>query len=250
MLKNLQARLRQYFNWELPGVQAGFRKGCETRYQIANIRWIIEKTREFPKTCTSASLTRLEPLTVWNTTNSGKLLKRCEYQTTLPTSWETCMRVKKQELEPYMKQLTGSKLRKEYNEAIYCNPVCLTYMQSTSWEMLDWMKHKPESRFPGEINLRYADDTTLPYGRKRRGTKEPLNESERGEWRSQLLVGLTFNIQKTKIMVPGSITSWQMGKQRKQWQTLFFGAPKLLQMVTSAMKLKDACSLEGKLLST
>ena len=120
MLKILQARLQQYFNWELPDVQAGFRKGCETRSQIANIHWIIEKTRKFPKTSTSASLTRLNPLTVWNTTNSGKLLKRCEYQTTLPTSWETCMRVKKQESEPYVKQLTGSKLRKEYNEAIYC----------------------------------------------------------------------------------------------------------------------------------
>ena len=185
MLKNLQARLRQYFNWELPGVQAGFRKGCETRYQIANIRWIIEKTREFPKTCTSASLTRLEPLTVWNTTNSGKLLKRCEYQTTLPTSWETCMRVKKQELEPYMKQLTGSKLRKEYNEAIYCNPVCLTYMQSTSWEMLGWMSYKVELRLPGEISTASDMLMTLLNGRNQRGTKELLDEGER-EWKSWL----------------------------------------------------------------
>ena len=86
MLKIIQARLQQYVNQELPDVQAGFRKGCETRSQIANIHWIIEKTRKFPKTSTSASLTRLNPLTVWNTTNSGKLLKRCEYQTTLPTS--------------------------------------------------------------------------------------------------------------------------------------------------------------------
>ena len=146
MLKNLQARLRQYFNWELPGVQAGFRKGCETRYQIANIRWIIEKTREFPKTCTSASLTRLEPLTVWNTTNSGKLLKRCEYQTTLPTSWETCMRVKKQQLEPCMEQLIGSRLRKEYDRDVYCHPLCFIYIMSTSWETPGWTSYKLESR--------------------------------------------------------------------------------------------------------
>ena len=61
-------------------------------------------------------------------------------------------------------------------------------------------------------------------------------------------VGLKLNIQKTKIMASGPITSWEMmGKQWKQCQTLFFGAPKLLQMVTAAMKLKDTYSLEGKL---
>ena len=64
--------------------------------------------------------------------------------------------------------------------------------------------------------------------------------------------GLKFNIHKTKIMVSGPITSWQMkmGKQWKQWQTLFWGAPKSLQMVIAAMKLKDACSLEEKLWPT
>ena len=60
-------------------------------------------------------------------------------------------------------------------------------------------------------------------------------------------VGLKLHIQKTKIMVSCPITSWEMGKQWKQWQTLFFGAPKSLQMVIAAMKLKDAYSLEGKL---
>ena len=63
--------------------------------------------------------------------------------------------------------------------------------------------------------------------------------------------GLKLNMQKTKIMASGPITSWeQMGKQWKQWQTLFFGAPESLQMVTAAMKLKDACSLKEKLWST
>ena len=61
-------------------------------------------------------------------------------------------------------------------------------------------------------------------------------------------VGLKLNIQKTKIMASGPITSWQIdGEQWKQWQTSFFGAPKSLQMVTAAMKLKDACSLEENL---
>ena len=60
-----------------------------------------------------------------------------------------------------MEQQTGSKLGKEYVKAVYCHPAYLPYMQSTSWETLDWMKHKLESRLPGENNLRYADDTTL-----------------------------------------------------------------------------------------
>ena len=92
-------------------------------------------------------------------------------------------------------------------------------------------------------NLRYADDTTL------------MAESEE-ELKSLLIkvkedsekVGLKLNIQKIKIMASGFITSWQItGKQWKQWQALFLGAPKLLYMVTTAMKLKDACSFEEKL---
>ena len=80
MHKILQARLQQYVNRELPDVQAGFRKGRGTGDQIANIRWTIEKAREFQKTSTSASLTTLKPLTLWITTNSGKFLKRWQYQ--------------------------------------------------------------------------------------------------------------------------------------------------------------------------
>ena len=69
MLKILQASLQQYVNRELPDVQAGFRKGRETRDQIANIHWIIKKAREFQKKSTSALLTMPKPLTVWITTN-------------------------------------------------------------------------------------------------------------------------------------------------------------------------------------
>ena len=84
MLKSLQARLQQYVNVEIPDAQAGFRKGRETRDQIANLRWIKEKAREFQKKTVSASLTMLKPLTVCITTNCGKFLKRWEYRTTLP----------------------------------------------------------------------------------------------------------------------------------------------------------------------
>ena len=82
MLKIVQARLQQYVNRELPDVQAGFRKGRRIRDQIANIRWIMEKAREFQKTSTSALLITPKPLTVSITTNSVKFFKRWEYQTT------------------------------------------------------------------------------------------------------------------------------------------------------------------------
>ena len=109
MLKILQARLQQYVNRELPDVQAGFRKVRGTRDQIANIRWIMEKAREFRKTFISALLTMPKPLTVWITINCGKFWKRWEYQITWPASWEICMQVRKQQLELDMERQTGSK---------------------------------------------------------------------------------------------------------------------------------------------
>ena len=109
MLKILQARLQQYMSCELPDVQAGFRKGRGTRDQIANISWIIKKSREFQKTSISALLTIPKPLTVWITINCGKFWKRWEYQTTWPASWEICMQVRKQHFELDMEQQTGSK---------------------------------------------------------------------------------------------------------------------------------------------
>ena len=82
MLKILQARLQQYVNHELPDVQGGFRKGRGTRDQITNIRWIIEKAREFQETSISALLTTPKPLTVWITTKCGNFFKRWEYRIT------------------------------------------------------------------------------------------------------------------------------------------------------------------------
>ena len=109
MLKSLQARLWQYLNCELPDVQAGFRKGRGTRDQMANIRWIIEKAREFQKNIYSALLTMPKSFTVWITINCGKFWKRWAYQTTWPASRETYVQIRKQQLEVDMEQQTGSK---------------------------------------------------------------------------------------------------------------------------------------------
>ena len=113
-------------------------------------------------------------------------------------------------------------------------------MQSTSWETLDWKKHKLAIEIAGRNinNLRYADDTTLMAESEEELKSLLMKVKEESE-----KVGLKLNIQKMKIMASGPITSWQIdGKQWKQCQTLFFWAPKSLQMVTAALKLKDASS--------
>ena len=114
------------------------------------------------------------------------------------------MQVKKQQLEQDMEQpwKTGSKLGKEYVKAVYCHPAYLTSMQSTSWEMLCWMKHKLESRLLGENNLRYAEDTTLMAESEEELKSLLMKVQEESE-----KVGLKLNIQKTKIMGSGPITS-------------------------------------------
>ena len=125
------------------------------------------KKREFQKNIYFCFINYAKPLTVWITTNYEKFLKRWEYQNTLPASWEEIyIQVKKQQLELDMEQQTGSKLGKEYVKAIYCHPVYLTYMQSTSWEMLDWIKHKLESRLLGEISITSGRQMTPPLWQK------------------------------------------------------------------------------------
>ena len=125
-----------------------------------------KKQESSRKTSTSAFLTTPKPLTVWITVNCGKFWKRWEYETTWPASWETCMQVRKQQLEPDMEQQTGSKYEKEYIKAVYCHPAYLTYMQSTSWETLGWLKHKLEWRLLGEISITRDTQMTPPLWQK------------------------------------------------------------------------------------
>ena len=129
-------------------------------------------------------------------------------------------------------------LGKEYVKAVYCRPAYLTYMQSTSCKMPGWMKHKLESRLPGEISITSE-------------SKEELKSLLMKVQEESKKVGLKLNIQKTKIMVSGPISSWQVdGETWKQCQTLFWGAPKSQQMVIATVKLKDICSLEEELWPT
>ena len=118
----------------------------EIRLSISAGSW--KKQESFRKKSISALLTIPKPLTVWVTINCGKFWKRWAYQTTWPASWETCMQVRKQQLELDMEQQTGSTQEKEYVKAVCCHPAYLTSMQSTSWETLGWKQHKLESRLP------------------------------------------------------------------------------------------------------
>ena len=116
-------------NRELLDVQAGFRKERGTRDQIANILWIIEKSRELQKNICFIDYTEVFGCVDHN--KLWKFFKRWEYQTISPAFWETCMQVKKKQLELDMEQQTGFKLRKKYIKAVYCHPAYLIYMQST-----------------------------------------------------------------------------------------------------------------------
>ena len=120
------------------------------------------------------------------------------------------MKVKKQQLELDMEQQTGSKSGKEYIKAVYCHAAYLTHMQSTSCEMLGWMKRKLESRLLREMTITSDMHMTHPYGRKQRTTKEQLKSLLMKVKEESEKVGLKFNIQKTKITASGSITSWQV----------------------------------------
>ena len=111
------------------------------------------------------------------------------------------MQVKKQQLEPDMEQQTGSKLGKEYIKAEYCHPAYLTYMHSTSYEMLGWMKHKLESRLLGEISITSDMQIMQPLWQKAKSLFKVKQESVKA--------GLKLNIQKTKIIASDPITSWQ-----------------------------------------
>ena len=107
MLKILQGRLQQYMNQKLTDVQAGFKKGKGTGDQIDNICWIIEKAREFQENIYICFIDYAKAFDCVDQ-NYGKFLNRWEYQTTLPASWEICMQIKKQQLEPNIEQQTGS----------------------------------------------------------------------------------------------------------------------------------------------
>ena len=140
-----------------------------------------------------------------------------------------------------MEQQTGSKQEKEYVKAVYCHPAYLNYMQKNA----GLEEAQAAIKFAGRnINkLRYADDTTLMAESEEELKSLLMKVKEESEE-----VDLKLNIQKTKIMASGPITSQEIDEETVETMMDFISwAPKSLQMVTAAMKLKDAYSLEEKL---
>ena len=125
VFKILQARLQQYVDQENTNVQAGIRKGRGTRNQTANICWVIEKAKEFQKSIYFCVIDYAKLFDSVDHHKQQKMLKEMKIPDHPPSSWETCMQVEKQQLEPDMEEWTSSKLGKEYDKD-------LTSMQSTS----------------------------------------------------------------------------------------------------------------------
>ena len=231
ILKILQARLQQYVNGELPDVQAGFRKGRGTRDQIANICWIIEKAQEFQKNIYFCFIDypkvfdRLDHNKLW------KILKEMGIPDHFICIRETCMQVKKQQLELDLEKQTGSKLGKEYIKVVPClfNLYGEYIIRNAG---LDEAQAGIKTAGRNISNLRYADDTTIMAESKEELKSllmKVIEESEKA--------GLKLNIQKTKIMASGLITSWQIDGETMETtdRFLFSWAPKSLQMVSEAM---------------
>ena len=141
-----------FLNREIPNVQAGFRKGRGTRDQIANIRWIIDKAREFQKNIYFCIIDYTKSFDCVDHNKLCTILQEMGITDHLICLLRNLYAFQKQQLEMDMEQWIASKLEKECIMGVYCHPAYLTYMQSTSGKMLDWKKHKLESGFLGEIS--------------------------------------------------------------------------------------------------
>ena len=154
------------------------------------------------------------------------------------------MQVKMKQLKLDTEQQTGSKVGKEYVKAVYCHSAYLTYTQSTSCEMLGWMKHKLEWRLPGEISLTSAMQMTTLMAESKEELKSLLMKVKEENEKS----GLKLNIQKTKMMASGLITPWQIDGETIETERLYFGGSKITADGDCSHKIKkDAYSLEEKL---
>ena len=166
MLKILQARLQQYVNHELPDVQAGFRKGRGTRDQTANIRWIIEKAREFQKNIYFCFIYYTKAFDCVNHNKLWKILKKMR----IPDHLTSLLRILYAGQEATVRTGRGTtdwfQIRKGGRQDCTCHPAYLTSMQNTSCEMPGWMKHKLESRLQGEISITSNMQMTSPLWQK------------------------------------------------------------------------------------
>ena len=246
ILKILQARLQQYMNHKLTDVQARFRKGRGTRDQIANIHWIIYKAREFQKNIYFCSVDYAKVFDCVDHNKLWKILKEMG----IPEHLTCLLRNLYAGQETTVRTGYGTtdwfQIRKGVHQGCILSLCLFNLYAEYIMRNAGLEEVQTGIKIVGRNinNLRYADDTTLMAESEEELKNLLMKVKEESE-----KVGLNLNIQKTKIMASGPITSWQIdGEITETVRDLFFWAPKSLQMVTEAMKLKDACCfLEEKL---
>jgi len=185
MLKILQARLLQYVNHELPDVQAGFRKGRRTRDQIANISWIIEKAREFQKNIHFCFIDYAKAFDCVDH-KQWKILQEMGILDHLMCLLRNLYAGQQATVRTGRGTTDWFQIGKGIRQAYILSSCSLNLYTEYIMRNAGLKKHKLESRLPGEISIT-SDTQMIPsLCRKRRRTKEPLDESERGEWKSWL----------------------------------------------------------------
>ena len=232
-------------NHELPDVQTGFRKGRGTRDQIANICWIIEKAREFQK---NIYFCLIDYAKAFDCVDHHKLWK-IPKEMGIPDHLTFLLRNLYAGQERTVRTGHGTtdwfQIRKVVHRGYILSPCLFNLYAEYIMRNAGLDEAQAGIKIAGRNinNVRYADDTILMAESEEELKSLLMKVKEESE-----KVGLKFNIQKTKIMASGPITSWQIDGETVETMTDFiFGAPKSVQMVTAARKLKGTYSLEGKL---
>ena len=247
VLKILQARLQQCVNCELPDVQVGFRKGRGTRDQIANIRWIIKKAREFQKNIYFCFIDNAKAFDCVDHNKLWKILQKMGLPDHLTCLLRNLYAGQEETVRTGHGTTDWSQIGKEVRQGCILSPCLFDLYAEYIMRNAGLEEAQAGIQIAGRniSNLRYAHDTTL------------MAESEE-ELKSLLVkvreesekVGLKLNIQKTKILASGPITSRQIDGETMETTTDYIFGPKSLQMMTAAMILKDPCSLEEELWPT
>ena len=245
MLKILQARLQQNMNRELPDVQAGFKKGRGTRDQITNIHWIMEKAREFQKNIYFCFIDYDKTFHCVDHNKLCKILKEMG----IPDHLTCFVRNLYVDQEETVRSGHGTtdwfQIGKGVCQGCILSP-CLFNLYAVYIMRNPGLEETQAGiKVAGRNinNLRYADDTTLMAESEEELKSLLMKVKEESE-----KVGLKLNIQKTKVMVSGPITSWQIdGKIAETVLDFIFGGCKITADGDCSHEIKDSCSLEGKL---
>ena len=232
-------------NHELSDVQTGFRKGRGTRDQTVNIRWIVDKAREFHKSICFCLTDYAKAFDCVDHNKLWKILQEMGIPDYLTCLLKSLYAVQEATVRTGHGTKDWFQIGKGVHQDYKLSPCLFNLHAEYIMRNAGLEETQAGNKIAGRNinNLRYADDTTLMAESEEELKSLLMKVKEESE-----KVGLKLNIQKIKIMASGPITSWEIdGETVETVSDFIFGAPKSLQMVTAAMKLKDAYSLEAKL---